>query len=127
MRYWRRFPFGLELQLALICCDLISYTGGTVLDAGSDTSAAFLQSFMFCLVASPEVQTRAHREINEVVGRDRSPRFEDFENLPYLDAIIKEVNVMTLHQDDMLIRFRSTDSDLLPQRGSLISPYRMKL
>ena len=72
------------------------YTGGILLEAGSDTTSLFLQSLIFCLVASPEVQVRAHKEIDEVIGSGRSPRFEDFDNLPYIDAIIKEVSVPDL-------------------------------
>lgn len=63
------------------------------MEAGSDTTAIFLQSLIFCLVACPEVQIRAQRELDGVVGRDRSPRFEDFDSLPYVDAVIKEVCV----------------------------------
>ncbi len=63
------------------------------MEAGSDTTSLFLQSLIFCLVASPEVQARAHKDIDEAIGSDRSPRFEDFDNLPYIDAIIKEVGV----------------------------------
>jgi cytochrome P450 len=38
----------------------------------------------------PEVQRKAQEEIDRVVGTGRLPTFEDRENLPYVDAIIKE-------------------------------------
>lgn len=39
----------------------------------------------------PEIQARAHEELDRVIGRDRWPTFEDEMNLPYIRAIIKEV------------------------------------
>jgi cytochrome P450 len=39
----------------------------------------------------PEVQKRAYAEINDVVGKDRFPTFEDRDKLPYIAAIIQEV------------------------------------
>ncbi|KAE8386373.1 cytochrome P450 [Aspergillus alliaceus] len=38
-----------------------------------------------------EVQQTAQAEIDRVVGSSRLPSFRDHENLPYIDAIIKEV------------------------------------
>lgn len=70
---------------------LVRYTGGVLLEGGSDTTAAFLQWLILCLTAFPEVQNRAHKDIDQIVGSDRSPRIEDFDSLPYIGAIIKEV------------------------------------
>lgn len=38
----------------------------------------------------PEVQRKAQEEIDRVVGTGRLPNFEDRENLPYVDAVVKE-------------------------------------
>ncbi len=38
----------------------------------------------------PDVQKKAHAELDDVVGHDRLPDFTDRESLPYLNAIIKE-------------------------------------
>lgn len=46
---------------------------------------------MLLMNLHPEVQAKAHEEIDRVVGRDRLPNFEDRENLPYINAIVKEV------------------------------------
>ena len=62
-----------------------------MIEAGSDTTAAFLQSFILLLVAHPEVQAKAQREIDEVVGTDRMPTLNDFAKLPYLRAVVSEV------------------------------------
>ena len=39
----------------------------------------------------PEVQLKAQEEIDRIVGTKRLPNFEDRANLPYVDAIVKEV------------------------------------
>ena len=43
------------------------------------------------LVSSPDAQAKAHKEIDAVIGSDRLPESNDFEQLPYVQAIIKEV------------------------------------
>ena len=42
------------------------------------------------MIAFPEVQRRAHAEIDAVVGCDRLPTFADAPRLPYVQAIIRE-------------------------------------
>lgn len=39
----------------------------------------------------PEVVKKAQAEIDAVVGNERLPTFADRENLPYIDALTKEV------------------------------------
>lgn len=39
----------------------------------------------------PEVMKKAQTEIDAVVGNDRLPGFGDRKNLPYIDALVKEV------------------------------------
>lgn len=43
------------------------------------------------MACHPEVQKKAQKELDTVVGRDRLPDFSDRESLPYVDAIFKEV------------------------------------
>ncbi|KAL4248918.1 cytochrome P450 family protein [Abortiporus biennis] len=71
--------------------DMLAYVGGACLEGGIDNSAAFLQTFVCCLTAYPEVQAKAHKELDEVIGNQRLPSYEDLERLPYLQAIIKEL------------------------------------
>lgn len=42
------------------------------------------------MVCYPEVQRKAQAELASVVGRDRLPDFEIRDQLPYINAIIKE-------------------------------------
>lgn len=69
---------------------LLAYTAGTVLEAGSDTTASTIQSFILFMLSHPHVLRTVREEIDRVVGEDRLPEFDDEENLPYLIACIKE-------------------------------------
>ena len=42
------------------------------------------------MVLYPEVQVKAQRELDRVIGRGRLPNFSDYGTLPYVDAIVKE-------------------------------------
>ncbi|EIW86001.1 cytochrome P450, partial [Coniophora puteana RWD-64-598 SS2] len=42
------------------------------------------------MIHHPEAQKHAHDQIDDVVGKDRLPMFEDRESLPYIDAILRE-------------------------------------
>ena len=47
--------------------------------------------FFLAMTLFPEVQRKAQEEIDRVIGTDRLPTFEDREDLPYVDAVVKEV------------------------------------
>ena len=55
----------------------------------SQTTSA-LKTFCLAMSLYPEVQRKAHVELDAVVGHDRLPDFSDRDSLPYLNAIIKE-------------------------------------
>lgn len=44
----------------------------------------------------PDVQARAQAELDSVVGRERVPTFKDYDNLPYLRAMVKEVRYIAI-------------------------------
>jgi cytochrome P450 len=48
-------------------------------------------SLFLALTLYPDVQKRAQRELDSVLGRDRLPTFDDRPRLPYIDALCKEV------------------------------------
>ncbi|KAH9051189.1 cytochrome P450 [Lactarius deliciosus] len=58
---------------------------------GSDTSAAAMSWWMLAMVIYPDVQKRAQAELDSVVGRTRIPTFSDFQHLPYIRAMVKEM------------------------------------
>jgi len=39
----------------------------------------------------PEVQRKAQAEIDRVIGNNRLPTLADMSNLPYVEALVKEV------------------------------------
>jgi len=74
------------------------WLSGTMYFAGADTTVTAVMRFIFAMVVHPEVQAKAHAELDLVVGKDRLPNFTDKDNLPYIDSVMKEVlrwNMMT--------------------------------
>ncbi|KAF8546953.1 cytochrome P450, partial [Imleria badia] len=61
---------------------------------------------MLAMVIYPETQKRAQAELDVVVGRHRIPTFADYENLPYIRAMVKEA-----------LRWRPVDPVGLPHRS----------
>jgi cytochrome P450 len=68
-----------------------SYIPASLFGAGSDTTASTLCTAFLALVTHPEALSAAHRELDNVIGAERSPTFEDEANLPYTRALVKEV------------------------------------
>lgn len=50
-----------------------------------------VNAFFLAMALYPAVQAKAQREIDALVGGDRLPTFADREDLPYVDALVKEV------------------------------------
>lgn len=67
-----------------------AFLAGSLIEAGSETTSAAINSALLYLSAYPDVQQKAWEELNKVIGPTRSPTFEDEKNLPYIRAIIKE-------------------------------------
>ncbi|KAI0796313.1 CyP450 monooxygenase [Irpex lacteus] len=66
------------------CAAAIAYAGG------SDTTYSILQTFFCCMAMHPDIQKKAREELDLVVGPDRLPIYEDYESLPYIQAIFME-------------------------------------
>lgn len=43
------------------------------------------------MIVFPKIQQRAQAELDRVVGRERLPSFDDFDNLHFIRALIQEV------------------------------------
>jgi cytochrome P450 len=63
---------------------------GEIIEGGADTTAAQLLTLILAFALHPEVQVKARKEIDMVCGTERSPRWDDFSQLPYINCIIKE-------------------------------------
>ncbi|GAA5975296.1 hypothetical protein JCM11641_005927 [Rhodosporidiobolus odoratus] len=69
----------------------VAYTCSTPFGAGVETSSGTLLSFFLaCAHAGSSFVPKAREELDRVVGPDRLPTFEDFEDLPYVRAVVNE-------------------------------------
>lgn len=62
---------------------------GSLLQAGSETTAAILVGFVQAMLIFPEVAREAQAEIDRVCG-DRLPDLNDVPDLPYVRCCAKE-------------------------------------
>ncbi|KAF9456426.1 cytochrome P450 [Collybia nuda] len=58
---------------------------------GVETTSGIMQWFQALIPSYPDIQNKAHAELDRVIGRNRLPTVEDEKNLPYIHAIVKEV------------------------------------
>ncbi|KAL7787173.1 cytochrome P450 [Trichoderma ceciliae] len=69
--------------------ELACYLSGSLLQAGSETTAIILIGFFQAMLVFPEVAEEAQAEIDRVCG-DRMPDLNDVPELPYIRACMKE-------------------------------------
>ncbi|KAJ2933072.1 hypothetical protein H1R20_g4026, partial [Candolleomyces eurysporus] len=65
---------------------------GTAYLAGSETIVSSSLALIYALGSHLDVQKRAQMEIDSIVGLDRLPMMDDIKDLPYVHAIVKELN-----------------------------------
>ncbi|KAI0731161.1 cytochrome P450 [Earliella scabrosa] len=58
---------------------------------GSDTTVITLTMLVLALVHHPEVLRKAQKQLDDAVGTERLPTFNDRSRVPYIDCILKEV------------------------------------
>jgi cytochrome P450 len=98
-----------EEQVAYLGGILVSFPGSPVscvlvhdtdfisqMEAGSDTTASTLLSFLLALSSRPHVLRKCQEEVDQVVGMERSPSAVDMPKLQYLRAAMKEVRKIVL-------------------------------
>jgi cytochrome P450 len=71
--------------------EAIIWTAASLYGAVADTTVIILTAFTLAMILFPHVQLKAREEIDREVGTDRLPSFDDRENLPYINALVKEV------------------------------------
>ncbi|RPD62682.1 CyP450 monooxygenase [Lentinus tigrinus ALCF2SS1-7] len=71
--------------------DIIKNVALTAYEGGAETTYSTLRSFFVAMVLNPDVQRKAQAELDAVVGSNRLPEHNDLPNLPYIEAIHKEV------------------------------------
>ncbi|KAH9162720.1 cytochrome P450 [Lactarius sanguifluus] len=68
----------------------IKWAASSLYAGGADTPVLAMASFLLSMTVFPEVQRKCQAELDEVVGNDRLPTFDDRDSLPYLFATLKE-------------------------------------
>ncbi|KAL4805605.1 cytochrome P450 [Aspergillus unguis] len=85
-RYMEKLPEAQDMPEVELAFDL-----GILADAGLDTSTVALDWFLVAwLTSGSGWAKKAQQILDEVVGRDRMPTFEDRPKLAYIDAIASE-------------------------------------
>lgn len=67
-----------------------AFLAGSMIEAGSETTSAALNTAILYLSANPHARQRAFEDIQKVASSTRSPTFDDEPELPYICAIVKE-------------------------------------
>ncbi|GJJ12687.1 hypothetical protein Clacol_006931 [Clathrus columnatus] len=68
-----------------------AWLAGTLYGAGSETTSKQMLWFILSMALNPNIQARAQSQIDNIVGRERLPNLDDFDKLPYVRALIKEL------------------------------------
>ncbi|KAF8305345.1 cytochrome P450 [Clavulina sp. PMI_390] len=85
------FALGLLREKTSANQHLLKVTAVTNVLAGIEATNGVCRTFLLAMLLHPDIQTKAQDELDRVVGHDRLPSIDDYPNLPYLDAIVKEV------------------------------------
>ncbi|KXJ85101.1 cytochrome P450 [Microdochium bolleyi] len=101
----------------------LEFIGGVFQEGGSETIASTMIVVIQALALNPQIQRAAQKEIDAVIGEDRSPVWLDYDRLPYVTMIIKEAfrwrPIAPLAFPHALTSDDTIDGYLLP-RGAVI-------
>ncbi|KAM5145957.1 cytochrome P450 2B4-like [Mantella aurantiaca] len=60
--------------------------------AGMETTASTLTYALIIFMKNPDVLGKVYKEIDSIIGRDRSPKMQDRNHMPFTDAVIYEIH-----------------------------------
>ena len=60
------------------------------MEGGSDTTSSIVIAFVHAMTKWGDVLKKAQKEIDAVMGEERTPVWDDYEKLPYVGQIVKE-------------------------------------
>jgi hypothetical protein len=83
----RLLPCTREAQIRFV----VSHSFGPLCHSFLSQTVSATMTFFLAMSLYPEVQAKAQSEIDQIIGTNRLPGFEDRNSLPYLNALIKEV------------------------------------
>ncbi|KAI9036934.1 cytochrome P450 [Aspergillus affinis] len=91
----------------------LAFTLATSIQGGMETSPRQLLWLFVAGLHQPSFMARAHAVLDEVVGRDRLPRFSDRSQLTYIDAVTHE-----------LFRWRPISPGSIPRRAEQADEFK---
>ncbi|RVX75798.1 hypothetical protein B0A52_00154 [Exophiala mesophila] len=68
---------------------------GVIVEGGADTTASATLTSMMYLALHPEFQVKAREQLDAVCGTHRLPTLADFDEIPYINCLVKEA--MRIH------------------------------
>ncbi|KAG1824846.1 cytochrome P450 [Suillus subaureus] len=68
----------------------MAYLAGSLFGAGSDTTAVAIMYVVMASACYPKAQETVQEQLDIVVGRDRTPTFDDYNSLPQIEAFMLE-------------------------------------
>lgn len=84
----------------------------SLIGAGSTTVRATVEWTMLTMAEHQDVQKKIHAEIDELIGRERTPNWADHTDLPYTEAVLMEVQRWKTVVPINLLRFTTEDSEV---------------
>ncbi|KAL1767494.1 cytochrome P450 2D20-like, partial [Sigmodon hispidus] len=92
--------------------------------AGMVTTSTTLSWALLLMILHPDVQSRVHQEIDDVIGQVRRPEMADQARLPYTNAVIHEVqrfaDIVPVNLPHMTSRDIEIQGFLIPKGTTLI-------
>ncbi|KAJ4480284.1 cytochrome P450 [Lentinula aciculospora] len=71
--------------------EAVMWSAGSLYGAGGETTYTSILVFLIGMMQNPAAQKKAQDELETVIGPERMPTLEDQAQLPYIDAVLKEV------------------------------------